>query len=46
MEKNERPAHRKVRKKICHFCAGRVEEIDYNKYQLIYEGIYGKAKSK
>ena len=24
----------------------RVEEIDYNKYQLIYEGIYGKAKSK
>ncbi len=24
----------------------RMEEIDYNKYQLIYEGIYGKARRK
>ena len=24
----------------------RVEEINYNKYQLIYEGIYGKASGK
>ena len=24
----------------------RVVEIDYNKYQLIYEGIYGKARDK
>ena len=29
MEKTERPAHRKVRRKVCHFCADRIEVIDY-----------------
>ena len=29
MEKTDRPLHRKPRKKICHFCADRVEAIDY-----------------
>ena len=29
MEKNERPARRKGRKKVCHFCGDRVEVIDY-----------------
>lgn len=29
MEKTERPAHRKIRRKVCHFCADRIEEIDY-----------------
>ena len=29
MEKTDRPLHRKPRKKACHFCADRVEAIDY-----------------
>ena len=29
MEKNDKPAFRKARKKVCHFCADRIEEIDY-----------------
>ena len=28
-ERNERPMHKKARKKVCHFCAERIEEIDY-----------------
>ena len=27
-ERNDRPMHRKARKKVCHFCGDRVETID------------------
>ena len=29
MEKNDKAVHRKARKKVCHFCADHIEEIDY-----------------
>ena len=28
-ERNDRPMHKKPRKKVCHFCVDRVESIDY-----------------
>ena len=28
-ERNDRPMHKKARKKVCHFCVDRVEVIDY-----------------
>ena len=27
-ERNDRPMHKKARKKVCHFCVDRVESID------------------
>ena len=44
MEKMERPAHRKARKKICHFCADRVEEIDYKDIARLRKFISERAK--
>ena len=28
-ERNDRPMHRKARKKVCHFCVDKVAYIDY-----------------
>ena len=28
-ERNDRPMHKKARRKVCHFCVDRVESIDY-----------------
>ena len=41
-ERNERPMHRKPRKKVCHFCVDRVEAIDYKDVAyLIYDEAEG-----
>lgn len=44
MEKNERPAHRKAHKKVCHFCADRVEEIDYKDVARLRKFVSERAK--
>ena len=43
-EKMERPARRKAHKKICHFCADRVEEIDYKDVARLRKFISERAK--
>ena len=35
MEKNEKIARRKPRRKVCHFCVDRVEAIDYKDAQKL-----------
>jgi len=44
MEKNERPAHRKPRKRVCRFCADRVEVIDYKDVALLHKFVSERAK--
>lgn len=44
MEKNERPLHRKPRKKVCHFCVDRVEEIDYKDVARLRKYVSERAK--
>jgi small subunit ribosomal protein S18 len=44
MEKTERPAHRKVRKKVCHFCADRIEVIDYKDVARLRKFVSERAK--
>ena len=44
MEKNERPARRKPRKKVCHFCAERIEEIDYKDVARLRKFVSERAK--
>ncbi len=44
MEKNEKPAFRKARKKVCHFCADRVEEIDYKDVARLRKFVSERAK--
>ena len=44
MEKTERPAHRKARKKVCHFCADRVEVIDYKDVARLRKFVSERAK--
>ena len=43
-ERNERPAHRKARKKVCHFCADRVEVIDYKDVARLRKFVSERAK--
>ena len=44
MEKNERPARRKSRKKVCHFCVDRVEVIDYKDVARLRKFVSERAK--
>ena len=44
MEKTDRPLHRKPRKKVCHFCADRVEEIDYKDVARLRKYVSERAK--
>lgn len=44
MEKTERPARRKARKKVCHFCADRIEEIDYKDVARLRKFVSERAK--
>ena len=43
-EKNDRPMHRKARKKVCHFCVDRVEAIDYKDVARLRKFISERAK--
>ena len=43
-ERLERPARRKPRKKVCHFCADRVEAIDYKDVARLRKFISERAK--
>lgn len=43
-EKNDRAMHRKARKKVCHFCVDRVEEIDYKDVARLRKFISERAK--
>ena len=44
MEKMDRPARRKSRKKVCHFCVDRVEVIDYKDVARLRKFISERAK--
>ena len=44
MEKTERSLHRKPRKKVCHFCVDRVEEIDYKDVARLRKYVSERAK--
>ena len=44
MEKTDRPLHRKPRKKVCHFCADRVEAIDYKDVARLRKYVSERAK--
>ena len=43
-ERNERPMHKKTRKKVCHFCVDRVESIDYKDVARLRKFISERAK--
>ena len=43
-EKNDRVMHRKVCKKVCHFCVDRVEAIDYKDVARLRKFISERAK--
>ena len=44
MEKNERPMHRKPRKKVCFFCVDRAEFIDYKDVAKLRKYVSERAK--
>ena len=44
MVKNERPMRRKSRKKVCQFCAERVEVIDYKDVARLRKFVSERAK--
>ena len=44
MEKTDRPLHRKARKRVCHFCVDRVEEIDYKDIAKLRKFVSERAK--
>ena len=44
MEKADRPFHKKARKKVCHFCVDRVEEIDYKDIAKLRKFVSERAK--
>jgi small subunit ribosomal protein S18 len=44
VEKTDRPLHRKARKKVCHFCVDRVEEIDYKDIAKLRKFVSERAK--
>lgn len=43
-ERGERPARRKGRKKVCHFCVDRIEAIDYKDVVRLRKFISERAK--
>ena len=43
-ERNDRPMHKKARKKVCHFCVDRVESIDYKDVARLRKFISERAK--
>ena len=42
-ERNDRPMHRKARKKVCHFCVESVEAIDYKDVARLRKFITERA---
>lgn len=44
MEKTDRAVRKKARRKICHFCADRVEEIDYKDVARLRKFVSERAK--
>ena len=44
MEKMDKPLRKKARKKVCHFCADRVEAIDYKDVARLRKYVSERAK--
>lgn len=44
MEKMDKPLRKKARKKVCHFCADRVEAIDYKDVARLRKFVSERAK--
>ncbi len=44
MEKNEKIRRQKPRRKVCHFCADRVEVIDYKDIACLRKFVSERAK--
>lgn len=44
MEKMDKPLRKKARKKVCHFCADRVEAIDYKDVAKLRKFVSERAK--
>lgn len=44
MDRNDRPMQRKGRRKVCQFCAARVDEIDYKDVARLTKCISERAK--
>ncbi|MGI6269606.1 MAG: 30S ribosomal protein S18 [Candidatus Howiella sp.] len=44
MERTDRPNRRKGRKKVCHFCVDRIDEIDYKDTARLRKYISERAK--
>ncbi len=44
MDKNDRAVRRKPRKKVCQFCADRIEEIDYKDVARLRKFVSERAK--
>ena len=44
MEKNDKSMRRKPRKKVCHFCVDRIEEIDYKDVARLRKFVSERAK--
>ena len=44
MEKSDKPMYRKPRKKVCHFCVERAEEIDYKDIAKLRKFVSERAK--
>ena len=44
MEKTDKAVRRKTRRKVCHFCADRVEEIDYKDVARLRKFVSERAK--
>lgn len=43
-ERSERPNRKKGRKKVCHFCVDRIDEIDYKDTAKLRKYISERAK--
>ena len=43
-ERNERPMHKKARRKVCHICVDRGESIDYKDVARLRKYISERAK--
>lgn len=43
-ERSDRPMRRKSRKKVCHFCVDRIDEIDYKDTARLRKYISERAK--
>lgn len=44
MEKNDKMTHKKPRRKVCHFCADRIEVIDYKDIACLRKFVSERAK--